>query len=96
MKELKNLLTSVPHRIQNGHVNISVTEITADSRRVVPGAVFVAIKGGQTNGHQFIQNAVSQGASCIVCEYCDINIANDICIVVVENAGHAFGWLMSA
>jgi UDP-N-acetylmuramoyl-L-alanyl-D-glutamate--2,6-diaminopimelate ligase len=84
MKELKNLLTSVPHRIQNGHVNISVTEITADSRRVIPGAVFVAIKGVQTNGHQYIQQAVLQGATCIVCEYCDVNIPDDICVVVVE------------
>ena len=96
MKELKNLLTSLPHRIQSGHANISVTEINGDSRRVVAGSVFVAIKGVQTNGHQFIQNAVSQGATCIVCEYCDVNIPDDICVVIVENAGYSFGWLMSA
>ena len=96
MKELQNLLISQPHRIQSGTANISVTGITADSRRVVAGSVFVAIKGVQTNGHQFIQNAVSQGATCIVCEYCDVNIPDDICVVIVENAGYSFGWLMSA
>ena len=96
MKELKNLLISQPHRIQSGHANISVTGITADSRRVVAGSVFVAIKGVQTNGHQFIQNAVSQGSTCIICEYCDVNIPDDICVVIVENASYSFGWLMSA
>ena len=96
MKELKNILISLPHHIQSGYANISVTDITADSRRVVAGSVFVAIKGVQTNGHQYIQNAVSQGATCIVCEYCDLDIPDDICVVIVENAGYSFGWLMSA
>jgi UDP-N-acetylmuramoyl-L-alanyl-D-glutamate--2,6-diaminopimelate ligase len=63
MKELKNLLTTVPYRVHSGHVNISVTGVTADSRRVIPGAVFVAIKGVQTDGHQFIQHAIADGAT---------------------------------
>jgi UDP-N-acetylmuramoyl-L-alanyl-D-glutamate--2,6-diaminopimelate ligase len=40
--------------------------LTADSRRVQPGWVFVAIPGYQVDGHQFIPQALEQGAAAIV------------------------------
>ena len=43
---------------------ITTTEI--DSRKVVPGSVFVAIKGENTDGYNYIPSAVEKGALCIV------------------------------
>ncbi len=43
--------------------------ITADSRKVVPGTLFVAIKGFSSDGHRFIADAVAKGATGIICEY---------------------------
>src|SRR5260370_23592721 len=39
-----------------------------DSREVVPGGVFFALKGGSTDGHRFIADALSRGAAALVVE----------------------------
>jgi len=43
-----------------------ITSITADSRAVTPGAVFVAIPGVKEDGAKYIQDAIGKGASLIV------------------------------
>lgn len=51
-----------------GNDNIEVTGIQIDSRRIGPGNAFIAMKGTQVDGHQFIPKALELGATCIVCE----------------------------
>ena len=46
-----------------------VLDVVYDSRKVKPGSLFVAIKGLQNDGHQFIKDAVRAGSPCIVCDY---------------------------
>lgn len=43
-------------------------ELTLDSRRVLPGDVFLAIKGGSTDGRDYIARAISQGARAVIYE----------------------------
>ena len=42
--------------------------IKTDSRKVVPGDTFVAIKGYTVDGHDYIESAIKNGATKIVCE----------------------------
>jgi len=49
-----------------GDLNVEVTDLTDDSRRVKPGSVFVAVKGGRVDGHAFLREAVAAGASALV------------------------------
>ena len=43
------------------------TLITADSRKVIPGALFVAVKGFSSDGHDYIAGAIEKGATGIIC-----------------------------
>lgn len=52
----KNIFHSIPH----------ILGMTSDSRQVEPGFVFVAIRGLQTDGHQFIDQAIKKGAVAVV------------------------------
>ncbi len=45
-----------------------VTNLVQDSRKASPGAVFVAVRGFHSDGHQFISQAVRQGAAAVVAE----------------------------
>ncbi len=45
-----------------------VTGVTADSRRLSPGMVFVAVPGEHHDGHDFISTAIDRGAAAIICE----------------------------
>jgi len=54
---------------QLGHTtDIPIDHLANDSRKVGPGGLFVAVKGGQTDGHLFIEKTVLNGAIAIVCE----------------------------
>jgi len=46
----------------------TVGGLEIDSRKVQPGGAFVAMRGTQTDGHQFIGKALELGATCIICE----------------------------
>ena len=47
---------------------IRVTSVERDSRAVGEGSLFLAIKGGRVDGHDFIEKCYSDGAVCAVCE----------------------------
>ncbi|GIV19561.1 MAG: UDP-N-acetylmuramoyl-L-alanyl-D-glutamate--2,6-diaminopimelate ligase [Armatimonadota bacterium] len=49
-------------------VHVWVTDVAYDSRKVKPGALFVAIPGQRYDGHDFVQDAVARGAVAVVVE----------------------------
>lgn len=53
--------------------DVMVTQLQLDSRNILPGDVFVAIKGHVTDGRQFIDTAINAGASAIIADADDIN-----------------------
>ncbi len=53
---------------------LSNINIKADSRKIEKGDIFVAIKGKTYDGHNYINEAIKNGASKIVCEYGKYNI----------------------
>ena len=65
------------------HKDIDITGIAYDSRNVLPGNVFVCIKGFETDGHKYAEMAVKNGASLIVAED---KIDVDVPVWYVENS----------
>ncbi len=65
---LKELVQSLPEAKVEGALDREVAGIAYDSRRVVPGMVFVAVRGQRVDGHDFIVPAVDRGAVAVICE----------------------------
>ena len=65
---LTELLSLVPLQTVNGPRDVSIHGVTADSRNVEEGFLFVAIEGETTDGHLFVDDAVARGAVAIVSE----------------------------
>ncbi len=66
---LSTLLSVLPAiRARIGEMDPDITSITADSRRVTPGALFVAVRGDNFDGHRFIPDALARGAAAVVGE----------------------------
>jgi UDP-N-acetylmuramoyl-L-alanyl-D-glutamate--2,6-diaminopimelate ligase len=66
--KLTELLQTVKPLAVEGPVDRDITGITYDSRRVMPGNLFVAMRGENTDGHRFVEAAIDRGASAIVLE----------------------------
>lgn len=64
--------------------------LTQDSRAVEKGSVFIAVKGTQVDGHLFIEDAISKGASVIICEE-SFYSQEDVCIVEVPDTRSLVG-----
>ena len=96
MKLLTDILSNINIVALHGSTGFEVSSITYDSRVVVKGAVFVAVKGTQTDGHRFIAMAVEKGAKAIVCEELPDDLIPDITYVRVVNSAAALGIMASA
>jgi UDP-N-acetylmuramoyl-L-alanyl-D-glutamate--2,6-diaminopimelate ligase len=67
--ELDRLAANLPAMLwAGGSLNVQVSHITADSRQVTPGALFVAYRGVGADGHRFIPDALARGAGAVVGE----------------------------
>ncbi len=76
-------------------VDTEIKGITADSREVVPGGLFVAVRGVAVDGHRFIGKAIEAGASVIVAEELPADIPAHVETIVVRDSREALGRLAS-
>ena len=65
---LRQLTQSLPRPAISGSLDTDISRITYDSRKVVPGVMFVALRGSKSDGHDYIDTAIGSGASAIVAE----------------------------
>ena len=91
MASLQNILYSVKLRSTAGKTVDEVNDLQLDSRKATAGTCFIAIKGTATDGHKFIDTAIANGATVIICENIPAEIKNEVMYVVVENSAAAAG-----
>lgn len=86
MKLLKDILYRCSILELNGITNTAITSIAFDSRKVEKHSLFVAIKGGSFDGHQFIDKAIEDGAIAVVCEDMPQTLNEKIVYVKVKDS----------
>jgi UDP-N-acetylmuramoyl-L-alanyl-D-glutamate--2,6-diaminopimelate ligase len=95
MKLLKDILYKAGIVTVVGSTDIDIENITFDSRNVVKGSLFIAVKGTKVDGHEYIEQAVKSGATVIVHQD-DVKILNEaIAYVKVKNSSESLGWIAS-
>ena len=74
-----------------GNDNVEITGVNIDSRRIKAGHLFVAIRGTQVDGHQFIDKAIELGAGAVLCEELPEKLSDHVTYVQVESTEDAVG-----
>jgi UDP-N-acetylmuramoyl-L-alanyl-D-glutamate--2,6-diaminopimelate ligase len=92
---LNELISSITYEELRGDEHKKISSITADSRQVVPGSLFVAVSGPVADGHTFIGQALNNGAVAVVCEKIPQNASAGIAWIRVANSAIALGHLAS-
>jgi UDP-N-acetylmuramoyl-L-alanyl-D-glutamate--2,6-diaminopimelate ligase len=93
---LFSLLTEVTVLAQHGNSDVPVSGLTLDSRQAGPGQLFCALRGTATDGHSFIEKAVSQGVAVVVCEELPAQLNPATTYVQVADSAVALGPIASA
>ena len=89
MKVLSDILLNANYLQVQGNVETPITGIAFDSREVRPGYAFVAIKGTQADGHQFIGKAIELGAAAVIHEDNQAFDNKEVVAVKVANSAEA-------
>ncbi|HXH19702.1 MAG TPA: UDP-N-acetylmuramoyl-L-alanyl-D-glutamate--2,6-diaminopimelate ligase [Chitinophagales bacterium] len=91
MKKLKDILYKVSLLEVAGSTDISISELTFDSRNAVKGSLFIAARGTQADGHRYISQAVDKGAAAVVCEELPDTLSKGVTYVKVKDSSIALG-----
>lgn len=92
--KLSRLLRDVNGGDLCGKPEREITGICSDSRRVGQGSLFVAIPGFQSDGHQYIRQAMEQGACAVVAQHApDCPVPEGVTLILVDDARRALAQL---
>jgi UDP-N-acetylmuramoyl-L-alanyl-D-glutamate--2,6-diaminopimelate ligase len=96
MKTINELINRVKETRITGDKSISIASVCFDSRKVEPGCLFIATRGTQTDGHNYIAGAIEKGAKAILCEELPSTLNKNITYIVVPDSSEALGYVASA
>ena len=66
--KLRDIIQGLDVRRLGADPDLEIGSITADSRRILPGSLFVAVRGFTSDGHDFIPAAAEKGCAAVLCE----------------------------
>jgi UDP-N-acetylmuramoyl-L-alanyl-D-glutamate--2,6-diaminopimelate ligase len=93
LKNLKDILYKVNLIEVSGSTDRVVEGVTMDSRKAEKGFVFVAVKGTQNDGHEFISQAIKKGSPVIICEVFPDKLTDGTTYIKVQDAPLALATL---
>ncbi len=95
MKQLSDLIINSGVIQIIGDQNLTISNLSFDSRKIEANCLFIAVKGTQSDGHQYIAQTIEKGAIAIVCENLPDTINPKITYIKVENSSFALGEIAS-
>jgi len=96
MKELQGLFQGMEYEVLQGSLEGEITELVYDSRKAVPGCLFVCVKGAAFDGHRFAAPVADVGAKVIVVSDKVDDIRSDVTVVKVPDTREALALLSAA
>jgi UDP-N-acetylmuramoyl-L-alanyl-D-glutamate--2,6-diaminopimelate ligase len=93
MKVVKDILYKVAIESVIGSTDISIQKIEFDSRKISHDDVFVAIRGTISDGHDYIESTITNGATVIVCDTLPQVIHQGITYIKVQDTNAALAFL---
>lgn len=93
--KLEKLLKKIDYTVLSGDVDIDISTLVYDSRKVVEGSVFVCISGSIRDAHDFIPDVIKNGAAAVIVEK-DVTIVEGVTYIKVENTRFALACMSAA
>ena len=88
-KQLASLLALLPQAEVIGSADKVITDVTADSRAVVAGSLFICLKGATVDGHKFLTMAAEKGAVAALVEDVPAEVPQGVTLIKVADTREA-------
>lgn len=88
MKTIDDIVKVLTQGKLTGASDIVITDITADSREVKDGSLFICLEGAHVDGHDFVNKAVAMGAKAIMASK-EVTVPQDVALVMVKDTRQA-------
>jgi UDP-N-acetylmuramoyl-L-alanyl-D-glutamate--2,6-diaminopimelate ligase len=90
---LKDILWKVAIEAVNGSTDVAIEKMEFDSRKISDNDVFIAIRGTISDGHNFIETAINNGAIAIICDTFPEIIVTGITYIQVKDTNKAMAFM---
>ena len=91
--ELKKLLTGIENLKSKGDLEIDIKKVECNSKKVKPNSLFIAIKGYDFDGHEYIDEAIENGATAVMldmsADFKKIKIPKGITVIITDDTRKA-------
>lgn len=94
-KNLADLLKNIGKYELSGNLQVIISSIVFDSRKVEKQSLFVAVNGTVSDGHLYINQAIENGAVAIMCERLPEQLTENITYILIENTALGLGIISS-
>lgn len=92
MMDLKKVLHAIPVQQVVGNLEeVDVHSLCFDSRKVELGSLFIAVRGVQTDGHLFVDKAITSGARAVIVEELPKETLDSVAYILVADSAYALG-----
>ncbi|MCI9136844.1 MAG: UDP-N-acetylmuramoyl-L-alanyl-D-glutamate--2,6-diaminopimelate ligase [Lachnospiraceae bacterium] len=95
MEKLKNLLERLDYTVVQGEIEIEITELVYDSRKVSKGCLFVCIKGTVSDGHVYIKEAAEKGAAAVLVQE-EVEAPESLTVIKVKDTRYGLALTSAA
>ena len=93
--KIGRLLSGYEYILTQGNIEAEVENISYDSRKVTNRSIYVCIVGFNADGHDYIAEAISKGATVIMLEDDRREITDNVTVIKVDNARNALAFISS-
>ncbi len=96
MKKLESLIEGLNFKQIIGELNQTIEGVGIDSRLINKGFLFIAIKGSSMDGHEYIRQAIENGAKAVCCESLPQILNDDVVFLLCENSAKTGGEMIAS
>lgn len=95
MTNLRQLLDCLEYECLQGNVDVEVTDLVNDSRKVTKGSLFFCIRGAVVDGHEFADDVIKNGAKVLIVEQ-KTDAPDDVTVILVKDTRYAMACISAA
>ena len=91
--ELKKLLTGLENYKFKGNLDIDIKKIESNSKKIIPNSLFIAIKGYDFDGHEYVAEAIENGATAVILDATadlkKVKLTKDVTVIMINDTRKA-------